>query len=67
MVIEQLLEVADREHTSYILMGLSGSVSHTLHALNILRQVPDGQIVETLEEAREVSYGLLSIANEQAT
>ena len=61
MVIEQLLEVADREHTSYILMGLSGTVSHTLHALNILRQVPDGQIVETLEEAREVSYGLLSI------
>ena len=67
MVIEQLLEVANREHTSYILMGLSGAVSHTLHALNILRQVPDGQIVETLEEAREVSYGLLSMANVQAT
>jgi len=60
MVIEQLLEVAKREHTSYILMGLSGAISHTLHALNILRQVPNGQIVETLEEARDVSYGLLS-------
>ena len=60
MVIEQLLEVAQREDTAYILMGLSGAVSHTLHALNILRQVPDGQIVETLEEARDVSCELLS-------
>ena len=67
MVIEQLLEVAKKESTSYILMGLSGAVSHTLHALNILRQVPDGQIVETLEEARDVSYGLLAMDETQAT
>lgn len=61
MVIEQLMEVARREHTAYILMGLSGSVSHTLHALNILRQVPAEQLVETLEEARNVTYRLLAI------
>ena len=67
MVIEQLLDVAKRENTAYILMGLSGAVSHTLHALNILRQVPDGQIVETLEEARDVSYELLSMDETQAT
>lgn len=61
MVIEQLMEVARRERTAYILMGLSGAVSHTLRALNILRQVPEGQIVETLEEARNMTYRLLSI------
>ena len=66
MVIEQLMDVARKEHTSYILMGLSGAVSHTLHTLNILRQVPDGQIVETLEEARKVTYALLSIADDPA-
>ena len=61
MVIEQLLEVARREHTDYILMGLYGGVSHTLHALNILRQVPPEHLVETLEEARNVTYELLSV------
>ncbi len=66
MVIEQLLEVARKEHTDYILMGLSGGVSHTLHALNILRQVPPEHLVETLEEARNLTYRLLSI-DESAT
>ena len=61
MVIEQLLDVAAREHTDYILMGLSGGVSHTLHALNILRRVPPDHLVETLEEARDVTYRLLEI------
>ncbi len=61
MVIEQLMDVARRENTAYILMGLSGTVSHTLHALNILRQVPPAQLVETLEEARNVARALLSI------
>ena len=60
MVIEQLLEVARRERTAYILMGLSGTVSHTLYALNILRQVPDDQVVETLDEARDVAHALLA-------
>ena len=66
MVIEQLLEVARGEHTAHILMGLSGAVSHTLHALNILRKVPAGQIVETLGEAREVAQRLLT-TDESAT
>ena len=66
MVIEQLLEVARREHTDYIVMGLSGAVSHTLHALNILRQVPPEHLVETLEEARNVTYKLLALDNTTA-
>ena len=53
MVVEQLMDVARRERTEIIVMGLSGSVAHTLYTLNILQNVPEDRLVETVQEARE--------------
>ena len=55
MVIEQLMDIARKEHAAFIVMGLSGTVAHTLHTLNILQGIPEGQVVETVREAREVA------------
>ena len=55
MVIEQLTDIARKEHAAFIVMGLSGTVAHTLHTLNILQGIPEGQVVETVREAREVA------------
>ena len=60
MVIEELLDVAEREHTEIIVMGLSGAVAHTLHTLNILQNVPEDRLVETVQEAREVARNVLN-------
>ena len=40
-------------------MGLSGSVARTLGALDTLRDLPGGHMVETMDEAREVARGLV--------
>ncbi|MCY3819457.1 MAG: SulP family inorganic anion transporter [Gammaproteobacteria bacterium] len=60
MVIEQLMDVAEREQTEVIVMGLSGSVAHTLHTLNILQDMPGDRLVETVQEAREVARACLN-------
>ena len=60
MVIEQLMEVATKEQTEFIVMGLSGSVANTLQTLNILQQVPEDHLVATLDEARQVANELLN-------
>ena len=60
MVIEQLLDVAESEHTEVIVMGLSGSVAHTLYTLNILQNIPEDRLVETVEEARKAARSCLS-------
>ncbi len=60
MVIETLFDVATQAHTPVIVLGLSATVSHTLHTLNILQRVPDGHLVETLDEARELAVELLA-------
>ena len=59
MVLDRLLDDAARARTEAIVTGLSGSVADTLHALNILQQMPDGRVVETLNEARDIAAGLL--------
>ena len=59
MVIEQLMDVARKEHTECIVMGLSGTVAHTLHTLNILQGIPEERVVETVQEARAVAKRLL--------
>ncbi|MDE2998778.1 MAG: SulP family inorganic anion transporter [Gemmatimonadota bacterium] len=61
MVIGQLMEIARNEQTECIVMGLSGLVPRTLHALGILKHLPGHRVVETLEEARQVSRGILGI------
>lgn len=60
MVIDQLIDVAEREHTTFIVMGLSGSVLNTLAAMNVLSRVPESLIVESLDEARAVAAQLLA-------
>ena len=59
MVIEQLMAVADKAHTEFIVMGLSGSVADTLRMLGVLRHVAEGRVVETLDEARQIAGNLL--------
>ena len=60
MLVAQLIQVAERERTEVIVMGLSGSVAATLHGLDILRRVPHDQVVDTLDDARTVAIGLLT-------
>ncbi len=60
MVIEQLMEVATKEQTEFIVMGLSGSVANTLQTLNILQQLPEDHLVATLDEAQQVANELLN-------
>ena len=59
MLIAQLLEVAEKEQTESIVMGLEGPVAETLYGLDILRNVPENQIVGSLDEARPVARDLL--------
>ena len=59
MVIKKLMDIAREEKTEFVVMGLSGSVAKTLQALAVLHQVPETQIVATLEEARQVAKDLL--------
>ena len=59
MVIEQLMDVAEKERTRVIVAGLSGSVAKTLHALGIMRHVPETHVVDTRDEARLAANALL--------
>ena len=59
MLIRQLLDVAEREETDVIVMGLSGSPAETLRTLDILDGVPRKQRVRTLDSARDVAIELL--------
>ena len=53
------MDVAEKERTGVIVMGLSGSVAKTLRALGVLQHVLDEDIVATLDEARHAAYELL--------
>ncbi len=59
MLIRQLLDVARREGTDVVVMGVSGSPAETLRTLDILDGVPPGRIVRTLDDARAVAVELL--------
>ena len=59
MVIEQLIEVATKANTEIIVVGLSGSVDHTLDALHVLRRVPADRVADTLDQARDIAANLL--------
>ena len=61
MLVEQLIDAARRSQTGVIVMGLQGKVADTLHTLDILRHVPEGHVVETLDDARRVASSLLGI------
>ena len=61
MLIRRLMDVAAQERTAFVVMGLGGDVAHTLRALDVLRGVPEGRIVETLDEARETAKNILGV------
>jgi len=65
MVMERLMDVADEARTGFIVMGLSGSVENTLHALNILKKVPEDHVVDKLDDARQVAKGLLGLGDDR--
>ena len=59
MVVERLIGVAAEQGTACIVTGLSGSVAETLRALDALREVPAGHVVDTVDEARLLAKRLL--------
>ncbi len=65
MVVERLMDVADEARTGFIVMGLSGSVENTLHALNILKKVPEDHVVDKLDDARQVAKDMLGFGDDR--
>ena len=61
MLVLQLINSAVKENTDCIVIEPKGPVAHTLESLNILDNVPEGQTVATLDEARQVAANLLNI------
>ena len=59
MLVLQLINSAAKEQTECIVMGVKGAVSKTLDSLNILNDVPKEQLVNTLDEARQVAANIL--------
>ena len=62
IVIEQLTDVAIQNGTMFIVAGLHGSVSKTLSSLNILKRIPKEQIVETMDQAKQLARNHLTVA-----
>ena len=60
LVVERLVEAADIQDTHCIVMGLSGMPARSLQALDVLKRVPEDQIVSDWTEARETALRLLA-------
>ena len=60
LVVEQLIDTAILQNVECIVMGLSGMPARNLSALDILKRVPQDQIVGTMDEAREAASRLLA-------
>ncbi len=59
LTIGQLADTARDADTQCIVMGMSGMTGTSLHALDVLRQIPADNFVESLDEARTVARRLL--------
>ncbi len=59
LVVEQLVDTAIVQRTHCVVMGLSGMPRRTIVALDVLKRVPEDQIVRTWDEARDVAGQLL--------
>ena len=59
LTIGQLADTARDADTQCIVMGMSGMTGTSLHALNVLREIPEENFVEDLDEARIVARRLL--------
>jgi SulP family sulfate permease len=61
LLVEQLIDVAIADDTECIVTGLTGGVARNLRGLNVLKHVPPDNIVETLDDARDVSKRILEV------
>ena len=59
LLIGQLVDAAMDASTECIVMGLSGHAGASLHALDVLRHIPDDHFVEDLDAARDIARRLL--------
>ena len=59
LVLSQLVDAAIVSETECIVMGLSGLVSTSVEALDVLRRVPDDHFVDDLDGARVVARRIL--------
>lgn len=59
LVVEQMIDVAVHENTQCILTGLGGVPEINLRALNAIDQVPEENIVNTLDDAKVVALNML--------
>ena len=60
MTISRIITTARAQDTECIAMGLSGSVARTLGTLDTLREIPESHVVDTMDEAREIAFRLLT-------
>ena len=59
LTIGQLADTARDADTQCIVLGMSGMTKTSVHALNVLREIPEENFVEDLDEARIVARRLL--------
>ena len=59
LAIGQLADTARDADTQCIVLGMSGMTDTSVHALNVLREIPEENFVESLDEARIVARRLL--------
>lgn len=59
LVVEQMVASGMRQDTYCIVMGLTGMPRRTILALDVLKQVPEDQIVSNWDEARKAAARLL--------
>ena len=59
LTIGQLADTARDADTQCIVMGMSGMTGTSLHALDVLRLIPEDHFVDNLDEARIVARRLL--------
>ncbi len=61
LTIGQLADTARDADTQCIVMGMSGMASTSVHALDVLREIPAANFVESLDEARVAARRLLDV------
>ena len=59
LAIGQLADTARDSDAQCIVLGMSGMTDTSVHALNVLREIPEENFVESLDEARIVARRLL--------
>ena len=59
LAIGQLADTARDADTQCIVLGMAGMTDTSVHALNVLREIPEENFVESLDEARGVARRLL--------